>query len=432
MGCAYWCTYEKEQADWTYRFKASDLAEKLLLPWESWRNEGNRFGVNAFRHEHQGAIVHNIGRINGLSPAGSLALNFGFSALWELAGELVEFASFNDQLFTSFGGSVLGESYYRTGQALSCLWWRDGLHVDTKDWADLRLSVGLGTSGSGPTASFGFSSATNAVADHAKPGALTTSVAAGEITELSMSAQLDARGIEDLKLYAQTVVAAKYRKALEATEKGLRGYVVMAGYAPSFELAEREARAHAPFDRLCELNLVGATIHYTYYAPSGTVLHAKGDLYGNLSMVQAYAASPWKAANPGRPMQAAMDRGYFHGAGVHASAAITASRGPLEASAAAKLQRYTSYDFMDVRRDALAAEPYSIDDSKQSYSLSVGYALTDRFVLRASVDVEKRTGQIMNSRVESRLATAGLTLEHRFGDSLRQRGQRKSLRGAAR
>lgn len=75
-----------------------------------WDND--MFGTNLLAHPFHGSLDYCGARVSGMNYWESFPYVFGASALWEFVLEN-EPASFNDQLATSFGGTILGESSFR-------------------------------------------------------------------------------------------------------------------------------------------------------------------------------------------------------------------------------------------------------------------------------------------------------------------------------
>ncbi len=88
---------------------AQSIKNNLVYPWQ-W--DDNQFMNNQFAHPYHGNFYFNAARSNGYSFWESFAWPFVGSAMWEIAGEAWAPAP-NDLLNTSFGGVVLGETFYR-------------------------------------------------------------------------------------------------------------------------------------------------------------------------------------------------------------------------------------------------------------------------------------------------------------------------------
>lgn len=77
----------------------------------------NLFNTNQIRHPYQGATYFNLARSSGLPFWTSAGYTFMGSLMWELLME-TEKPSYNDQVMTSYGGTLLGEGMYRLSEGL--------------------------------------------------------------------------------------------------------------------------------------------------------------------------------------------------------------------------------------------------------------------------------------------------------------------------
>ncbi|HUP92084.1 MAG TPA: DUF3943 domain-containing protein [Solimonas sp.] len=78
----------------------------------SWVVDNDSFEINQFGHPYQGSMYHTFARSAGLGYWTSLAYAFGGSAAWEVFGETTT-PSWNDQISTGIGGTMLGEPLFR-------------------------------------------------------------------------------------------------------------------------------------------------------------------------------------------------------------------------------------------------------------------------------------------------------------------------------
>ncbi len=96
-----------------------------------WEWDDDYFTVNQLRHPYMGALFFTAARSARLGFWTSAAYTFAGSLMWEIFGENVP-PAFNDQVSTSIGGVVLGESMHRLSQALrwnTSAWWTRTLAV---------------------------------------------------------------------------------------------------------------------------------------------------------------------------------------------------------------------------------------------------------------------------------------------------------------
>jgi hypothetical protein len=77
-----------------------------------WTLDNDPFGMNFIMHPYMGSINYGFARSAGLNFWESFGYNFAASYVWETFGETGP-PSINDQLMTSFGGSIMGEALFR-------------------------------------------------------------------------------------------------------------------------------------------------------------------------------------------------------------------------------------------------------------------------------------------------------------------------------
>lgn len=80
-----------------------------------WDND--MFGTNLLAHPFHGSMDYSGARVSGMNHWECMPYVFGASFLWEMVLEN-EPASFNDQIATTFGGSILGEVSYRVSSSI--------------------------------------------------------------------------------------------------------------------------------------------------------------------------------------------------------------------------------------------------------------------------------------------------------------------------
>ena len=80
-----------------------------------WDND--LFGTNLLSHPFHGSLDYNGARVSGMNYWQCIPYTFTASLIWELVLEN-EPMSYNDQIATSIGGLVLGESSYRISSSI--------------------------------------------------------------------------------------------------------------------------------------------------------------------------------------------------------------------------------------------------------------------------------------------------------------------------
>ena len=99
-----------------------DEDQTTLQSWwynlrRGWSFDNNDFPVNHFEHPYSGAIYFNSARAQGYDFWPSTLFPLAGSALWEYFGEKQQ-PSINDQVNTTLGGIILGETLYRFSSAI--------------------------------------------------------------------------------------------------------------------------------------------------------------------------------------------------------------------------------------------------------------------------------------------------------------------------
>jgi len=109
----YWLKYSNWIEDWQYGLNWEDQKERIFSL------DGQKFDSNCFQtnwtHGLSGAMYYNFARTNGLNILESSAFTTLTSFYWEFIVEWREVVSINDNIFTSFGGISLGESFFQLG-----------------------------------------------------------------------------------------------------------------------------------------------------------------------------------------------------------------------------------------------------------------------------------------------------------------------------
>lgn len=102
-----------QHGDWSYISPRS--VEENLAHGFNWDND--KLGTNTFLHPYNGSLYFNAGRSNGFNFWQSELFAIAGSAMWETFMEC-EYPSTNDIIATPIGGAVLGETLYRSSDAV--------------------------------------------------------------------------------------------------------------------------------------------------------------------------------------------------------------------------------------------------------------------------------------------------------------------------
>ncbi len=105
----YWSDAEANKVDWRYDGTWKDFGKKL---GDGWTLDTNSFELNTINHTYTGATYYTFARSNEYDIFASFLFAATGSLVWEYAGEFRERVSLNDMVFTTLGGSILGEGLH--------------------------------------------------------------------------------------------------------------------------------------------------------------------------------------------------------------------------------------------------------------------------------------------------------------------------------
>ncbi|MCL1067663.1 DUF3943 domain-containing protein [Shewanella olleyana] len=115
----YLSSEESMEGDFDYEIEG-DTGQYFvdrIVSNDSWKLDDNKVGMN-WGHTYAGALYYQAFRNYNFNYYESLAGNFVASAVWEVFAEYKEVVSVNDQIVTTFGGAVLGESLLQLSEML--------------------------------------------------------------------------------------------------------------------------------------------------------------------------------------------------------------------------------------------------------------------------------------------------------------------------
>ena len=116
---SYMAGGETIERDFDYEIEGNEFEYfgKRLFTDEYWKFDDNTKGMN-WGHAYAGMIYHQAFRNHNFSYYESVLATFVTSTVWEVFFEYKEVVSINDQFFTTWGGAVLGESFFQIGDML--------------------------------------------------------------------------------------------------------------------------------------------------------------------------------------------------------------------------------------------------------------------------------------------------------------------------
>jgi len=117
---AYLSGGETIERDFDYELEGNEFEYfgKRLFTDEVWKLDDNSKGMN-WGHAYAGMIYHQAFRNHNFNYYESVLATFATSTVWEAFFEYKEVVIINDQFFTTWGGAVLGESFFQINEMLA-------------------------------------------------------------------------------------------------------------------------------------------------------------------------------------------------------------------------------------------------------------------------------------------------------------------------
>ncbi|QYJ83558.1 DUF3943 domain-containing protein [Shewanella aegiceratis] len=108
----------EDDFDYEIDGNAAEFFYDRLTTGASWKYDDNDIGMN-WGHAYAGALYYQAFRNHGFNYYESTLGTFAASTIWEVFAEYKEVVSINDQIVTTWGGAVLGESLFQFSEMLA-------------------------------------------------------------------------------------------------------------------------------------------------------------------------------------------------------------------------------------------------------------------------------------------------------------------------
>lgn len=279
-------------------------------------------------HMYAGTVHYNLARSSGLNRWESLLQTFVLSSLWEYIAEYKQSVSLNDQIATTLGGFIVGESVHQMAKILkkdtnnpikkilagifggpekASQWiesrargqdnmYDDSLGSAQQDfWSKMGLYINVEKRNGKTVKSGGIESEIINIPKFNEPGEY-----AGLLLDDTVQSKLKiemgrADNLKTFKLFAKTTLAAFYKKKMQLSEtEKLSGYQFFVGPAMMVDTDVRIAdhRQNGPnSDIHGVIGVLGNTLDVR--AVRGDLqIHAVIDVYGDFGIIRSLSFSP--------------------------------------------------------------------------------------------------------------------------------------------
>jgi len=385
-----------------------------------------------YGHEWAGVMYYQVARSNGFSSLEAFLIAEASSATWEFM-EYHEVFSINDQIMTPIGGYVLGEATYQIACALVA---KDNIAAKTLGytlnpnlgvnhaldghfkgnkyaaqpdckkprWSDISVKIGL-EKGQKPylpeenkSMNWGMDAKVVNIQDYNKKGKDSKLILDTSMSNMIIEANGN-QGLVDLNVIAQVVWAAYHQKDLKEEANGnLRGYEFVVGLGSGSTWRDRGAEeGDKDEDFFGTINIIGANAHANIHI-NGFNIRADFAIYGDFSMVKAYALEPYRTNHDMADQSSIMQRkGNYWGYGMSTLAAISVEKGRWTVGYSGQLSTAKSINERN-RIDAKVNDVF--EDTLFVNRVYVKFALTKKLSLQLDYEEDFRMGTATNTKTK--------------------------------
>lgn len=441
---------------WAYRYWAPHAEDNVnAVDWQfptgqvsararyktgaAYRFDDNAFGTN-LSHVGAGIGYYMVSRSNGNSRLESLLFSITSSSVWEYFVEYREVVSINDQINTGIGGAIIGETIYEMGKLLryhvrtgKANWFDKVLATifngpeklnmrygksratdfrdfgfDPKIWSkfDLALTIDslqgdmpgdLANQKKSTHKKFGIDAQIVGIPMYEEAGEVSMLLTDNVFSQLLVESTMNDNMKKQFLFYAQTVLAAYYKKDLHKDENGeLRGYNFFVGPSVSFNYEDSsDSTNKLEYEEFTQVRILGTTIDLVMYY-KGVRLRATLDVFGDFAMMRSYAFDKYKVDNDISKLQSVMRKyGYYYGMGSTVQAKVSAQYKRAEIGSSYQ-KWHASIIHGRSRFYETDTDMTDFSDERKKFQVWVTYRLTDHLKLQYRVDRIHRSGAVEN------------------------------------
>lgn len=390
----YWADPLANEEDWD----DPAVVDKLRLRAASF--DTNLNSTNHLLHPSAGAFTYGLARDNGLSVPAAFALTGASSIVWELGLEWREKASYNDLVYTTFGGVVVGNFFHRLGEyvnsapaagnvpRLVASWLFGaprhfhaaldheerpaGVGIDDLGWSSAfahRFRVGYeiaalsnDAGGAGAMHRIALSGELAAMPGMLHAGTFSRRFGDANFTSLAVKVGFGSRATDDeADISGIVTLAGEYAQSFTDDDRGgLHGHATMIGFGPGWRFQTSEWLGRR--DQLSMIHLLGP--HVTTWLADGPLrARVDGAAHADFASIRSLAYEIYPNPSDETHIKGVLERqGYTYDLGWSARASGEIGLGPVALHGAISYGRYGSIEGLDRRQSLITTEIHGTED----------------------------------------------------------------------
>ncbi len=418
----YWIKYSNWIEDWQYKLTWADQKKRIFLL------DGQKFDSNPFQtnwtHAFSGAMYYNVARTNGLNLFESSVFTTLTSLYWEFIVEWREVISVNDNIFTSFGGIGIGESFFQLGSyfngktgivnniagiisnpVMAINRWLDrekNIRYSVPDKRDMSFFIGsffLMEDRSEPSKDrnmfLGFNSSLTYLPKITNKGILKKDLKDTVISEFYFELEFKDRSIDEISGYTRNVYFAKYKHNIhDFSENYIKGYSFLYGLSSGFEFFKEKSISEYDStllykyidesiyvetpteftDKLAIIKIIGPYTEFSYYFGKSKI-QFMNTLSLDFGLINAFALNKYSETEDISYTKSTLyNYGYYYGLGFTFDSRLSFSYGRFKTNFEYKYQNYNSIEGIDRYQDKIRND-FNITDSVSTFKFDTGYRM---------------------------------------------------------
>lgn len=437
----------EDDFDYEIEGNAAEFFADRLFTSDSWKFDDNPIGMN-WGHAYAGALYYQAFRNYNFNYYESTLAAFISSSVWEVFAEYKEVVSINDQIVTTWGGAVLGESFFQLAEMMDS---KEGWVPATfaavfnpsqtvRGWFDIQspnrfnrkyakdqLSFYTGAlyktrdldEDSTPMLILGMDASVDSMA-----GQYDALFGTPSLVNMNMELGVSERGVEDWQL-ATDLFLGGYVNEVKSTSAARDSWSKRYFFGPSTGAEYVSMGQDADEDFYAVMNLLGLSAGGQWVSQDISV-DLRGDIYGDFAMVKPFASRDYlrQYGTYWGSKSVLWEDGYGYAMGHTIKLAMEARYLDLLFGFSIKSHRWNSIDDKELERTGSWNPNYNDLDFKEQrdrYKVYFSYLFSDELAMSLNYEQIEREGTIKGidrpdiiNQLDETEQRVGLQLEYSY------------------
>jgi len=380
----YWLKYSNWVEDWQYELTWADQ-KKRIFGFEGQKLDSNCFQTN-WTHALSGTMYYNFARTNGFNILESSVFTTLSSFYWEFVVEWREVISINDNIFTSFGGVSIGESFFQLGS-----YFNGNSGIANKIAGILVNPIMAINRWLDKKKGFNYKTPYKSNLSVEKEGIIQKTIKGNIKSNINIKLEIKDKSIDEISAQTQNVFFGKYIQYVKSGSNHLKGHGFLYSLFSGFDFYKKKAiidndscleykyiddsifvETPTEFtDKVAILNLIGPYTELTYFGAFNISLINSFSL--DFGLINAYSLNDYSKTEDISYTKATLyNYGYYYGFGFTFNSKLRLTYKRINLGLEFKYQSYNSVEGVDRFEDKIKND-FNIHDTKSMFKFDIGY-----------------------------------------------------------